>query len=184
MTNALYALFWLLLVVPLPAHSQRIPASEPLPGELVVEPAQDVWATITSTAFFSKPTTLIEHREISKLRGILSTKHNSLKSGQVFSEKNRLKEICSNIEQSYSVTKNHASVKAKITWASISYCRVTVHEKDGLTIDQLLFVGKSPKKNRAYVTHTITFFYPLADEERAAKEVVKFVGSVNRRRHG
>lgn len=184
MPNALFAFFCLLVLVPLPVLSQRIPASGPVVGELVVEPARDVWATITSTAFFSKPTTLIEHRELSKLRGILSTKHNSLKSGQIFSEKNRLKEICANIEQSYSVTKNHASVKAKITWTAISYCRVTVHEKDGLTIDQLLFVGKSPRKNRAYVTHTVTFFYPIADEERAAKEVTKFVASVNRRSDG
>jgi hypothetical protein len=184
MLRTLNLLLLLVILIPFPALSQRIPASDLQPGELVVEPAKETWAIVTSTAFFSKPTTLIEHREMTKLRGILTSKHSSLKVGQVFSERKRLKEICTNIQQSYSALKNHVVVGAKITWGPVSYCRVRVRENDGLTVDQLLFIGKSNKKNRSYVTHTVTFFYPASDDERAAKEVVKFVNTVNRRSNG
>lgn len=182
---------WIVLgfLLSLPTHARRVPASELetveiAPGEMEIVPPKEDWVTLTSTAFFSKPTTLIEHRTLAKLRGILSKRRTTLKHGHTFNEKKRLKEICERIRLTYAATKSTISIDAKVIAQPVSYCRVRVHEKDGTTIDQLMFVSQGVKKNRTYITHTVTFFYPSKEEDPAGKEVAKFVGSVSRRDDG
>lgn len=168
------------------AQAQRMPSSaatgNPSSIEITLR-AQD-WVVLQSNAFFSKPTTLLEHREIAKLRGILSARWSSAKKGQSFNESVRLQDACKHIPQSYLATKNHTVVRAKVVPGALPHCRIQVRDKDGLVIEQVLFVGRGLKKSRIYVTHTATFFYPVADEERATLEVTKFLSSVSRRNDG
>jgi hypothetical protein len=179
MTRTANPLFFFLLAVCVTV------SSAPTPGEVVIDPPKEDWVMLSSTAFFRKPTTLIEHRRMPKLRGILSTRRNSLKAGQTFKEKARLTEACANIRQSYAVTKTHVLVNAKVLGKKLPYCRVQVQEQDGLNVDQLIFVSLDAKKARMVITHTVTFFYPKGEEEPAAREAVsKFIASVTRRKDG
>lgn len=167
-------------------QAQRTPSSAASgnPSSIDIHPRVEDWVVLQSNAFFSKPTTLLEHREVAKLRGILSARWSSAKKGQPFNEASRLQDACKHIPQSYSATKNHTVVRAKVVAGELPHCRIVVRDKDGLVIEQVLFVGRGLKKSRIYVTHTATFFYPVADEARATLEVTKFLSSVSRRKDG
>lgn len=140
----------------------------------VVEIPEEDWASVPSTSFFSRPTTLLEHREIPGLRGVVSLRSTPSKKGQPFNARERIKALCSNISKSYDGSKPTKSVRAKVASTSPLHCRVQVNEGQGLLIDQLLFVSISSESR--IVTQTLTFFYPEEEQKRASKEVEKLLG--------
>lgn len=134
---------------------------------------EDDWASVPSTSFFSRPTTLLEHREIPGLRGVISVRSAPSKKNQTFHAAERLQSLCSNISKSYGGSKPTTSVRAKTAVGPLPHCRVQVNEGQGLLIDQLLFLSLSPESR--VVTQTLTFFYPVEEEKRSSKEVAKLL---------
>jgi len=163
----------------------RRPASAlDIPGELQIHPPRDSWATLTSNAFFGKPTTLLEHRRLATLRGIVSHRWSSLKPGQTFSEAKRLEEACTSIPKNYRTAKTHTQVEAKVIATALPYCRIQARDSDGVIVDQILYVSKSREKAGMIVTYTLTFFYPQAEAAKAKAEVTRFLSAVSRRANG
>ncbi len=155
-----------------------VSVSTSLFAQFVLEVPEEDWASVPSTSFFSRPTTLLEHREIPGLRGVLSVR-TAPKKNQGFNALERIKTLCVNIPKSYEGSKRTKSVRAKVTSAAPAHCRVQVNEGQGLLIDQLLFVSLSPEKR--VLTHTLTFFYPVEEEKRSSIEVTKLLSHLGRR---
>lgn len=174
-----YLLAFLILCSTAPAKPAAVTK-----GEIVIAPATEDWVSLPSKAFFRKPTTLLENRSLARLRGIVSERASFLKKGETFSERQRLIDACKNIPQSYSATEGHSVAKARVYTREIPHCRIRVRDKDGLIIEQILFVSEVKAKKGGYLTQTITFFYPEKDSDRASLEVTKFIKSVSRRSHG
>jgi hypothetical protein len=166
------------------SYADRSPASALVQGELVIHLAEDEWATLPSTSFFNKPTTLLEHRSLPRLRGILSWRNATLKAGQPFNESRRIQELCRNLSKSYETSKSHTVIKAKTALTGQPHCRLLVKEKEALVIEQLLFVHQDKQSAKRVTTHTVTFFYPASDEKRATQAITKFLTSVERNRDG
>jgi hypothetical protein len=148
-------------------------------AQFIMEIPEEDWATVPSTSFFSRPTTLLEHREVPGLRGVLSVRSVAPKKNQEFNALEKIKAFCVNIPKSYEGSKRTKSVRAKVVSGVLPYCRVQVNEGQGLLIDQLLFVSLSPEKRQ--LTHTLTFFYPTEEEKRSSREVTKLLNYLGRR---